>query len=131
VRAALDETSAYFFWNVTRANGVSETWWTAGALNAASWLQPERLTSETGDALGWTAPVAAPLDFAAAAAANDTGLGILTFSRGRVTGYKLVVSGLRLIGMPALVIDPDDNFALAWAAPATPSADLRLLTVPR
>lgn len=131
VRAALDATSGYFFWNVTRANGMNETWWTSGALNANAWRQPERLTSETGNALRWAAPVSTLLDFAAAAAASDAGLGVVTFREGRVAGYKLVVPGVRLIGMPTLITDAQDNYALAWAAPATPSADLSLLTVPR
>lgn len=131
VRAALDTTSAYFFWNVTRANGVSETWWTAGARNASAWRQPQRLTDETGNLLHWVAPAADAPDFATAAAASDAGLGIVTFSEGRVTGYKLVVPEVRLLGMPALVTAPADNFALAWATPALPNAELRLLWVPR
>lgn len=130
VRSALDSTSAYFFWNVTRANGVSETWWTAGALDANNWRQPQRLTSETGHLLRWTAPLSQVPDLTAAAA-SDGGLGIVTFSSGSVTGYKVIVSGVQLVGMPALVVSDRTNYALVWAAPGIPYADLRLLTVPR
>lgn len=130
VRAALDSTSAYFFWNVTRANGVSETWWTAGALDTNNWRQPQRLTSETGRLLRWTAPVS-NLPEMTAAAASDAGLGMVTFGSGSVTGYKLIVPGVQLLGMPTLVVSNAANYALAWAAPGIPFADLRQLTVPR
>jgi hypothetical protein len=130
VQAALDSTSAYFFWNVTRANGVSETWWTAGAFDAGNWRQPQRLTSETGHPLRWTAPLSQLPDLTAAAA-SDAGLGIVTFSGGSVTGYKVMVPGVQLLGMPAIIVSASANDALAWAAPGIPFADLRLLTVPR
>lgn len=130
VQAALDSTSGYFFWNVARANGVSETWWTAGALDADYWRQPQRLTSETGHLLRWAAPLS-QLPELTAAAASDAGLGIVTFGNGSITGYKVVVPGVQLLGMPALILTDTANYALAWAAPGIPFADLRLLNVPR
>ncbi|MEP7292490.1 MAG: hypothetical protein ABI835_11940, partial [Chloroflexota bacterium] len=129
LQAALDASSAYFFWNVTRANGSSETWWTAGALDASVWRQPTRLTSEAGAGLRWVSPATGQTDLAAAAVASDAGLGMITLSGGQVVGYKLVVPGARLIGLPALLTDRRENFVLAWAAPGEVSADLRLMRV--
>ena len=57
--AALDMTSAYYYWNVTRASGVSETWITAGSLSASAWRPPQRLRVDAESAvLSWFAPLA-------------------------------------------------------------------------
>ena len=126
-----DGTSAYFFWNVSRASGANETWWTWGRLDAPSWRQPTRLTDEAGAALRWTEPAAEPVELAAAAVESDAGLGFILLRGGDVAGHKLVVPGTRLIGMPSLATDQNADFALGWAAPGETSADLRMLRVRR
>lgn len=126
-----DGTSAYFFWNVARANGLNETWWTWGRLVAKAWRQPTRLTSEAGAPFGWAEPVAEPNGLTAAAVESTDGLSIILVSGGEVIGHKLVAAGTRLIGMPALAADANGDFALGWAAPGDATADLRLLRVSR
>lgn len=126
-----DGTSAYFFWNMARANGVNETWWTWGRLDANAWRQPTRLTSEAGAPFGWAEPAAEPNGLAAAAVESADGLGIMLISGGEVVGHKLIAAGALLIGMPALAADASGDFALGWAAPGDTTADLRLLRVAR
>ncbi len=130
VRAAPDgNEGAYFFWNVTRSSGMSETWWTWGRLDASAWRQPARLRDDSGNALRWTEPAIEAGELTALAAANDAGLGIVLLSGGEVVGYKLAAPGVELIGIPALV-RAADGYVLAWSALGAPSADLRLLRVP-
>jgi hypothetical protein len=130
VRAALDETTAYFFWNVTRADGQAETWWTAGALDAESWRQPSELRDEAGIPLRWVAPLAEQAEFATAAVESAVGVGLISFRDGQMTGMKLVAPGVRMIGMPSLIAQSGD-LALAWAAPGETAADFKLAFVPR
>jgi hypothetical protein len=144
VCAGLDASSAYFFWNITRADGTNETWWTAGALDAALWRQPERLRSTLGAdpqtrgaglataqaatgedfALRWVAPALKQSNILSAAVESDAGLGILTLRDGEVVGFGIAVPGVRLIGMPALAVNPAGKLHLAWSAPGDDSADL-------
>src|SRR5690606_1173485 len=83
VQAALDETTAYFFWNVTRADGQAETWWTAGALDAESWRQPTALRDEAGTPLRWVAPLEEQAEFATAAVESTGGLGLISLRDGQ------------------------------------------------
>jgi hypothetical protein len=129
VRAALDTSSAYFFWNITRVSGANETWWTSGALDAPLWRQPERLRLMVGDStLRWVAPAPGQFDTMVAAAESDSGLGILVLQGGQVLDYQTAVPGLRLIGIPSLVVDAGGKLNLAWAAPGEATADLLWMT---
>jgi hypothetical protein len=129
VRAALDATHAYFFWNITRANGVSETWWTTGLLTQGAWRQPARLTTGVGAALRWAAPLAGQPQTLIVAIESDAGLGIISLRDGTVIGYTTIRAGERLIGLPALVIDAAGSFDLAWSAFDDTSANLQLITL--
>lgn len=135
VRVGLDRSAAYVFWNITRAGGVNETWMTAGALGASAWRQPRRLQIDTGQSgasfgLRWLVPLAGTDDTLTAAAESDAGLSIIQFSTGAIVGYRTVVPGARLIGMPSLAADATGARYLAWAAPGETSAALQLMTLP-
>ena len=149
VKAALDATSAYFFWNITRADGTNETWLTAGSLSANVWRQPEKLQVkvdsstliDTGFKIGsitsaasggsmalrWAEPHTDQYQSLAAAVESDAGLGVVTFNGGDVNGYTPAQSNVHLIGHPALAVAADGNFALAWSSPGSPNASLQLI----
>ena len=129
VSAALDASTAYFFWNITRSNGVNETWWTAGSLVADTWRQPVRFTNTAGVALRWTVPLAGQNQTQRAAVESAAGLGIVSLRDGAVVDYKTVRPGERLIGLPSLAEDAAGNLNLAWSAPGDTNANLQLITL--
>ncbi|MBI1257068.1 MAG: hypothetical protein GC204_06330 [Chloroflexi bacterium] len=131
VRAALDATHAYFFWNVTRASGLNETWWTTGTLGDTGWRQPTRLTAGAGAALRWTVPLSSQPQTLIAAVESDTGLGIISLSAGALIGFTTLRASEHLIGFPALVVNAAGSFDLAWSAVDDTSANLQLLTIPK
>lgn len=150
VRAALDTSTAYFFWNITRSAGTTETWFTAGALDAPNWPQPQRLRItvdaaarvESGLKIGdvsaaspgiqtplrWAEPAAGQRESVLAAVESDDGLGILLMRGGQVVGYALAAPGVRLIGVPALVVGADGDVDLAWSQPGTANARLQVVS---
>ena len=129
VRAALDASHAYFFWNITRANRMNETWWTTGTLTDTAWRQPVRLKAGAGAALRWTVPLSGQPQTLIAAVEGDTGLGIISLRAGAVIGYTTLRAGERLIGLPALVVNAAGSFDLAWSAVDDTSANLQLITI--
>ncbi|MBE2267933.1 MAG: hypothetical protein IAE80_06845, partial [Anaerolinea sp.] len=147
--AALDTTYAYLFWNITRADGTPETWFTAGRLDAPYWNAPARLSIsvtddrvETGfratprraDAgttpLRWASPATGQFDTLAVAVESPEGVGVIYLRGGAITGYQTVVPNVYLIGAPALVVRADLSLTLAWSSPDAPRAHLNLLPVP-
>lgn len=135
VSAALDRSSAYYFWNIRRVGGTHETWLTSGLLAAPYWRQPQRLHITTGElelTLRRVVPLAGQADTLVAAAESDAGLSVIQLSDGALVGYRTVAPGLRLIGLPALAAAPDAaTLYMAWAAPGETSAALQVMTVPR
>ncbi|HVU11991.1 MAG TPA: hypothetical protein VHD90_11975 [Phototrophicaceae bacterium] len=149
-RAALDATSAYAFWDITRADGTNEAWLTAGSLSASAWGQPQRLSIkvdptaqvDTGFKLGsipaaslggdtalrWVEPLTDQYNSLAAVVESDAGLGIITLQGGDLEGYTLAAPNVKLIGAPTLVLNVSGNFAIAWAAPGdNNTANLQLI----
>jgi hypothetical protein len=129
VSAALDASTAYFFWNITRANGVSETWWTSGSLTADTWRQPVRLIDTAGVALRWITPLAGQSESIIAAAESASGLSIVSLRNGVVIDDKTIRQSERLIGLPSLAQDGVGNLDLAWSASGDASANLQLLSI--
>ncbi len=150
VRAALDATTAYFFWNVTRVDGTDETWLAAGSLSAASWPQPQRLTITSDDAaqvesgfklgkvaaaslegdtaLRWIEPASGQANTLVAAVEGDAGLGVVVLRGGQVIGYTTAVPGVRLLGLPALSVSETGAVDLAWSSPGETAANLQWIT---
>jgi hypothetical protein len=137
VSAGLDRSNAYFFWNIRRANSANETWFTDGSLAARSWIQPQRLRIATGAqagayfALRWTALLSGQAETLTAVTESDAGLSTIQLSDGVIVGYKTVVPGARLLGLPSLASDSAGALYLAWAAPDDASAVLQLMVVPQ
>lgn len=151
--AGLDSTHAYLFWNVSRANGQIETWFTSGTLDALNWGAPQRLSLdattdnfETGfnsgtssaakagsHSLSWSAVLPGQFNVLAVASVNADKLGIAYFQGGVVAGYQDIVPISRLIGQPALRTDRDRFLYLAWSEPNVVSgkADLKLTMTKR
>jgi hypothetical protein len=150
VRAALDSTTAYYFWNVTRNAGVTETWFTAGSLAAPNWPQPQRLRVTVDEqtqvesglkiggmaaaalggqtALRWAAPAVGQHENVIVAVESDAGLGLLLLRGGQAVGYTTVVPGVRLIGTPGLALSGDGQLDLSWSQPGDTSARLQVIT---
>jgi hypothetical protein len=145
--AALDVTHGYLFWNVSRADGSAETWFTSGALEAEIWEAPIRMgfdrskgnfetgfnsgtvgVARTGDNwLSWTVPLAGQFNVLPVATTNGGNLGIVYLQGGGVVGYQDIVMVSRLIGLPALLTDRDRFLYLSWSEPgASGKADLKL-----
>jgi hypothetical protein len=147
-KAAPDSNYAYLLWNISRANGQAETWYTSGTLDAARWNAPQQLGFDTtkgnfetgfnsGTAsaarngshwLGWSAALPGQFDTLPIATVNDGKLGIVYLQNGVVVGYQDIIAINGLIGLPSLMTDRDRFLYLAWSEPNFTSgkADLKL-----
>lgn len=152
VYAALDQTHVYLFWNITPADGDTQTWMLSGAGDDLTWQTPRRLGVEIfeGDFqtglnsgqvtaarsgsrwLRWAAPAPGQFDVLPVAARTDDDLSITYFQGGSITGFQTIVSSTALVGPPQLRIDRERHLYLTWAAPLeSGTAALRLTTTRR
>jgi len=150
--AGLDQTYAYLVWNVNRANGEAETWFTSNTFDAQTWDAPLRFGFGTtkgsfetgfnsgtagaardgGRWLSWATLLTGQFDALPIAAVNDSTLKLLYLQGGGVVGYQDVVPISKLIGMPALLTDRDRFLYLAWSEPGdSGKADLKVTTTRR
>ncbi len=125
---ALDTTAAYYYWNVTRADGTNQTWISAGALTADAWQQPQRLRVDT-TALSEFAPLAGQQSLLRAVAQTGSDLGLVNLHAGAIVDYKPLVQNVTLLGLPTLVADSAGGVYVAWSAPGDAAADLRIFRV--
>jgi hypothetical protein len=145
VSAGNDHTHSYLFWNITRAQGQLESWWST---STSAWSQPQRLGIdwttksfiETGFNGGrafparvgerwlrWVTPVTGQLDALPVAAVRRDHLGMVYFRGGDVIGYQPIAPITGLIGQPSLLTDRDRHLYLAWSEPTPVGyADLKL-----
>jgi hypothetical protein len=138
--AASDHTHNYLFWNLTRANGQFETWFSTNAIGEAAWSPFQRLGIEwttkdfvdtgfnggwafparAGERwLSWAVPVTGQLDTLPVAALQGTNLALVYFRTGELIGYQNITAVSNLIGPPALLTDRDLHLYLAWAEPTS------------
>ncbi|HEX2907831.1 MAG TPA: hypothetical protein VHO69_13265 [Phototrophicaceae bacterium] len=151
LNAALDNTTQYLFWNLTRANGDHESWYTCRSLNENSWSPADRLgvqpqpdqSFETGfnsgaakvarngeHWLSWAAPLTGQFEMLPVAARVGNTLALIYFQGGQLIGYQAIVTPVEILGQPVLQADRDKFLYLAWAQPnANGSADLYLTTL--
>jgi hypothetical protein len=137
--AGVDHSHAYLFWNITRAGGQAETWFTTASLDSQDWSAPYRLQVDTtlnapfetgfnsGSALAaqagstpfiWAKPLDGQFDtLPVAGTLGKTRLALLYFRDGQVAGYQDIAATVGLIGVPNLVSDRDRHLYLAWAEP--------------
>ncbi|MEO8610087.1 MAG: hypothetical protein ABI690_19490 [Chloroflexota bacterium] len=147
-QAGLDASRMYLFWNVSRANGQAEAWFTSGTSDAPTWPAPQSLSLDTtsdhfetgfnsGTAnaaragshwLSWAAVMPGQFDSLPVGAVNAGKLGIVYLHDGIVAGYQDIIPVSGLIGLPILLTDRDRFLYLAWSEPnfATGKADLKL-----
>ncbi len=133
--AGADNRTRYLFWNLVRADGTAETWWTSGP----AWPQPQRLgltvSSDTTfvttfnggaaqaagpgvDWAAWAAPLRGQTSVLPVAVQVSDSLGVIYFEAGQIAGYQAVIDlDHTLIGLPALHTDRDRHLYLAWSEP--------------
>jgi hypothetical protein len=134
-----DGEQLYAFWNITRADGSDQTWYTSGQADAP-WSAPAPLafatdennsidttlnsgnvsaaTSGTTHTATWAAPARQLLPILPVAVQVNGGtLGVLYFDAGAIVGYQRVIDVPTLLGVPALVVDSDRHLTLAWSEP--------------
>jgi hypothetical protein len=138
--AAADNTHGYVFWQIIRADGTPEVWFTSGRLDAANaWQRPRLLQiaiDETpisrtdmpgqrvyvaqedaaGQAVSWAMPLNRTQDIVRVAVNVGDFLGVVYWQDGVIIGYEPVVQTGILSGVPALAAQ-DDNLYLAWSQP--------------
>ncbi len=117
LRAGIDQTYGYVFWNVTRANGTNETWFASGRLNAPVWQPPQRITDIEGTPFTWAAPHLQQADTLSAAGQFGDNIAVFGFENGLLQSIQTIVENQTLLAPPSLVIDSEERMALAWSLP--------------
>lgn len=152
-RAALDTEYVYTFWNITRAGGTPESWFTSIKRDSSRWNRPMRIgfgieseaTFDTGfnggaaksvlsgtSWLAWAAPMTGQFDILPVAAYRDENLVVVYFRGGVIAGYQTIIPADNLIAAPALFTDQNRHLYLTWAEPNPAGyADLKLTTTQR
>lgn len=118
--AGTDGRLGVVFWNIARAAGEMEVWWTFGPLDAPSWPAPVRFLSASGAAVRVAAPLPAarsPLPIAYWAGGDV----LLAHLRDGERGAETALSGsVMLLAPPTLACD-DARLWVGWSA-ARPDA---------
>ncbi|PJF23406.1 MAG: hypothetical protein CUN56_01055 [Phototrophicales bacterium] len=129
-----DQTHTYLVWNIQRASGNVETWFSAGT--GDDWMSPTRLginpqpqtrfetgfnggsalTAVNGDVwLSWAAVLPGQFSHFVMAAQAGNQLGVVYLKAGQVVGWQSVVTlELGLIGTPQLRTDRNLHLYLTW-----------------
>ncbi|MCA9906408.1 MAG: hypothetical protein KC547_21280, partial [Anaerolineae bacterium] len=149
LRAGADRSHVYLFWNLARASGACDTWFTTAAATAQFLPPPAppRLASggattvETGFNVGFVSGaqpsemstcMAAPLDeigdTLAVGVQSGANTDVAYFSDGQAIGQQVIAAETGvLLRPPVLLSDRDRNLYLAWSEPtASGVADLKL-----
>ncbi|MCL4247822.1 MAG: hypothetical protein KJ065_06715 [Anaerolineae bacterium] len=149
MRAGTDRSYVYLFWNLARASGACETWFTTAAATAPFLLQPAPLklsidnarTVETGFNSGtvygtqigempicMAAPLSETGDTLAVGVQNGPDTVMVYFRDGQSVGQQVLATDTGvLLRPPVLLSDQDRNLYLAWSEPtASGVADLKL-----
>lgn len=155
---AQDNAYAYLFWNITRADGSRETWYTADVPSATTWARPIRLqinlpddmtiespannfdsgfnvgivfaASDGENNVSWVVPAAGRFPVLPVAALVGREMSVIFMREGRIVGYRPMGIFTDLIGLPALVVDRDLYLYLSWAQPDPAGyANLQLTSV--
>jgi len=137
LQTAADQTHGYLFWNIERADGTPESWFTTGHFESAQWTMPERIgvdlpnsnsTVQTGFNSGsvdiaklgsmpatWVSSAGGFGETVPLAAIVDGSLSILYWQSGSVIGFQRMADGQQIIGVPSLLTDRDRHLYLAWS----------------
>lgn len=140
--AAQDNAYVYLFWNVTRADGSRETWYTATPPDLPTWERPTRLVidmpddiatastfdsgfnvgvvfaaSDGQDNVSWAVPAAGRFPVLPVAALVDGQISVVFMREGQIVGCRPMNMLTDLIGLPTLAVDRDLYLYLSWAQP--------------
>ncbi|MFQ3568539.1 MAG: hypothetical protein SNJ59_16245 [Aggregatilineales bacterium] len=126
LRAGTGDEHIIVFWNLTRANGGQETWFTSGRPEERHWRAPTRLRIDEDGALsaeeGLSPVLASPLagwhEELPAAVQTDEGIGIVWFHNGLPNAFQLAAPSALTLDVPSFVETPDGQVAIGWAQPA-------------
>lgn len=132
-----DQTHGYLFWNINRADGSNESWFSTGEIAASRWTAPERIAVDlpfseskvqTGFNSGsvdiaklgslpatWVSSTGSFGDTVPLATVIDGSLSILYWQSGGVIGYQRIITAEHIIGTPTLITDRDRHLYLAWS----------------
>jgi len=139
--AAVDGTHLYLFWNITRASGTFETFFSSSPIDSGYWTNPQQVTlsvlpnaffttgfnggeaqrvAEGNRHAAWVTPVRGQFDVLPVVAQIGGELGVLYFQDGALAAYQPVAAleAPGLIGMVSFLADRDRHFDLAWAQPS-------------
>lgn len=108
--AGADSDRVVFFWNIARADGQLETWWTHGGLDGGAWSQPTRL-----EALRLVGAARVQTPSLLAAGMQNTTLTLLTRRGDDLVATTRIADGVLLLRPPAVAPYLDDA-AVAWSA---------------
>ena len=144
LQAARDASHRYLFWQIRRADGVPQVWWSSSPLAADNWSQPAQfaLTQPIMEQVntGYAAPAASVMaaasgtrpvwwlsparlntakrDVLPVAVNINTEIGVVFLRAGAVVGYQGVMPGTgRLLSAPTIATDADGHLHLAWSQP--------------
>lgn len=141
-----DRTHDYLLWQVDRADGQREVWWTAGRHDALTWADPVRLGVTVADetvqttfnsgnvqAAGsgdmWLSdarPVRVRGGVMPAATYDGDAVGVVYFSGGEIIGYQSIVPAAHVLHAPALAIDNNRHLYLTWTTVNLPRSTIYL-----
>jgi hypothetical protein len=125
LRAGMDETHGYLFWNISRAAGTGEVWLTSGVLNGEAWTPPRRWSAANGEAVSYAAPLAVQRTPLPVAVQSASGLWLTLVQGGAALTQTPLALGARLVAPPSLTADGDQGLYAAWAdAMSADRADL-------
>ena len=152
-QVGMDETQTYLFWNVTRADGTAETWFTSGEHDTVNWKPARRLgisaisnetiatgfnsgtvysTSEGEHWSKWTGVLPAPSDVLPVVVYQQDEIGIVYFQAGTVIGYQGIVPADFLISAPRIATNQARHLYLTWSELTSQGyAELRFTTTQR
>jgi hypothetical protein len=136
--AGLDQERAYVFWNLSRADGTAETWFSSGGLNDTQWPPAARLgaalksgvvfetgfnggsaqAAQNGDEwVSWAAPLFGQNTVMAVAALFKEQVVVIYLRAGEVVGIQPIIGVNRLLRAPNLASDRDRHLYITWSEP--------------
>jgi hypothetical protein len=142
LKAGVDNTHAYIFWQTLAASGANEAWYTSGKLLETAMRSARRLRIGPAEAavqtgfnhgvafavvpddgevvVGWASPASGQNESLPVATFTDDTLGVLYFRDGEVFAAQSIGTLPRsLIAPPHIAVDDERDLALAWWLPDT------------
>jgi hypothetical protein len=142
LKAGIDSTHAYVFWQTLAASGTSEVWYTSGTLSGTSMQSAQRLRTaitetalqtgfnhgvafsaiqdNTATTIGWASPATGQNEALPVATFAGETVGIMYFRDGNVFAAQSIGTlPHKLIAAPSVAVDVERDIILAWWLPDT------------